>query len=218
VSQQEEKRMKIPMIVRILGAAVLLGSASMLFAQGAVQQTANVVGQGPAGPIVSENGATVIRTKHGISIAFTMPTPAAGSYNYPPPNPFQTVAPVPGTPEVFTGWAFIFKQPENCAVPHQCVPPPPGGPAPNDFTRARGGVYNFSGHAVSGGGTLNLVGYISVGDVQFGGPFGLEDPAGADIHVAVAPHGVLVPELLPEQTRTPVGGPPFWWLALVLAQ
>jgi hypothetical protein len=209
--------MKIPTTIGVLTAAVLLGSASTLFAQGAVKQTANVVGQGPAGPLVSENGATVIRTRNGISIALTMPTPVPGSYNYPPPNPFQTVAPVPGTPEVFTGWAFIFNQPENCAVPNQCVPPPPGGPAPNDFTRARGGVYNFSGHAVSGGGTLNLVGHISVGDPQFGGPFGLENPAGADIHVAVAPHGVLVPELLPDQLRTPVGSPAFWWLALFSA-
>jgi hypothetical protein len=206
--------MKIPTTIGVLTSAVLLGSASVLFAQSAVKQTTHIVGQGPAGPLVSENGATVIRSKDGISIAFTMPTPVPGSYNYPPPNQFQTVAPVPGTPEVFTGWAFIFNHPENCLVPNQCVPPPPGGPAPNDFTRARGGAYNFAGHAVSGGGTLNLIGHISVGDPQFGGPFGLENPAGADIHVAVAPHGALAPELLPSQFRTPVGGPPFWWIAL----
>ena len=127
-----------------------------------------------------------------------------GTYTYPPPNPFQPVAPVPGTPEVFTGWFFFFNQPENCAVPNQCVPPPPGGPAPNDFTTGRGGVYNFAGHAVSGGGTLTLVGNISVGDQQFGGPFALEDPTAAEIHLAVAPHVVLVPELLPGQFRGPV--------------
>ena len=40
-----------------------------------------------------------------------------------------------------------------------------------------------------------------------------ENPAAAEIHVAVAPHGVLVPELMPDQIRTPVGSPPFWWLA-----
>jgi hypothetical protein len=181
---------------------------------GAIKQTVDVVGQGPAGPVVAELGATVIRTKNGVRIALTMPTPMPGSYSYPPPNGFQTIAPAPGTPEVFTGWAFIFNEPENCAVPYECIPPPPGAPAPNDFTEARGGVHNYAGHAISGSGTLNLVGHISVGESRFGGPFGLEDPVGAEIHVAAAPHGVLLPELLPDQINTPVGSPPFWWLAL----
>jgi hypothetical protein len=205
--------MKLSTVIGVFAAAALLASTSTLLAKGVVKQTANVVGQGLAGPLVAENGATVTRTKNGVGIALTMPTPLPGSYNYPPPNPFQPVAPVPGTPEVFTGWAFIFNEPENCAVPNQCIPPPPGAPAPNDFTEGRGGVYNFAGHPVSGGGALNLVGHLSVGESQFGGPFGLENPAGAEIHVAVAPHGVLVPELLPDQIRTPVGSPPFWWLA-----
>ena len=184
------------------------------FAQGADKQLSDVVGQGPAGPVVAADGAQVIRSKQGVTISVAMPTPQSGSYNYPPPNPFQTVAPVPGVPEVFTGWAFIFNAPENCLVPNQCVPPPPNTPAPNDFTRGRGGVYNFSGHAVSGGGALNLVGHIAIGDQQFDGPYGLENPAGAEIHAAIAPHGVLVPDLLPEQIRTPVGNPSFWWIAL----
>ena len=61
---------------------------------------------------------------------------------------------------------------------------------------------------------LSLVGRIAVGEEQFGGPFALDDPANAEVHLAVAPHGVLVPELLPEQLSTPVGSPPFWWIAL----
>ena len=206
--------LKLSTSIGVLAATALLASTSVLFAQGVVRQTVDVVGQGPAGPVVAENGATVTRTKNGVRISVTMPTPEPGSYDYPPSNIFQTVDPVPGTPEVFTGWAFIFNQPENCAVPNQCIPPPPGTPAPNDFTEGRGGVYNFAGHAVSGGGTLNLVGYIFVGEEQFGGPFGLDNPGGAEIHAAIAPHGVLVPELLPEQIGTPVGSPPFWWLAL----
>lgn len=206
--------MKSSIAVSLLGALCLASVSGPGLADGAVKQSADVVGQGPAGPVVAVAGAKVIRSSNGITAAFTMPTPLPGSYRYPPANEFQTVPPVPGTPEVFTGWFFFFNQPENCAIPNQCVPPPPGAPAPNDFTRARGGVYNFAGHAISGGGTLTLVGHISVGEQQFGGPFALENPLGADVHLAVAPHGVLVPELLPEQTRTPVGGPPFWWLAL----
>ena len=185
--------------------------------KGATKQTVDVVGQSPGGPVVSPDGATLIRTKNGITASINMPTPMSGSYAYPPANPFQTVAPVPGTPEVFTGWFFFFNDPENCAVPNGCIPPPPGAPAPNDFTEGKGGVYNFAGHAISGHGSLNLVGHISVGEEQFGGPHALENPAGAEVHLAVAPHGVLVPELMPEQINTPVGNPGFWWLALLPA-
>ncbi len=206
--------MKVSTFYRVLGGALLLASTSVLYADGAVKQTANVAGQGPGGPVVSENGATLIRTRNGITIALSMATPGPGSYNYPPANPFQTVAPVPGTPEVFTGWAFIFNHPERCAVPFQCVPGNPS--ALNDFAanRGDGGAYNFAGHAISGGGSLNLVGHISVGETLFGGVSPLRNPAGADVHVAVAPHGVLVPELLPEQINTPVGNPSFWWIAV----
>jgi hypothetical protein len=164
--------------------------------------------------VVAENGARLVRTPGGITAMLTMPTPAPASYCYPPANPFQPIAPVPGTPEIFTGWFFYFNNPENCAVPHACVPPPGGHPGPNDFTRASGGVYNFAGHAVSGGGTLTLVGHIEVGDAPFGGPAPLDNPTGAEVHLAVAPHGVVIPQLLPDQINTPVGSPPFWWVAL----
>jgi hypothetical protein len=206
--------MKNSIATIVLGSLCLAGVSAPSLAEGVLKQTVNVVGQGPAGPVVSMRGATLIRTAGGITASLTMPTPQPGSYNYPPPNPFQPIAPVPGTPEVFTGWFFFFNEPENCAVPHQCVPPAPTAPAPNDFTTGKGGVYNFAGHAISGGGTLTLVGHISVGEAQFGGPFALENPAGAEIHLAVAPHGVLIPELLPQQINTPVGSPPFWWIAL----
>lgn len=198
----------------LIAAIALVLPSTQTLAKGVVKQTVDVRGQGPAGPVVSPNGGSLIRTKNGVTASINMPTPVPGSYMYPPANAFQTVAPVPGTPEVFTGWFFFFNNPGDCAVPNECVPPPAGAPAPNDFTRARGGVYNFAGHAISGGGSLNLVGHISVGETQFGGPFALENPFGAEIHLAVAPHGVLVPELLPQQINTPVGNPTFWWISV----
>jgi len=206
--------MKLSIVSRVLAACLLLLTSASGFAGGVGSQTSDVFGQGPGGPVVAEGGATLIRTAYGITAALKMPTPEPGSYDYPPTNDFQTVTPVAGTPEVFTGWFFFFNDPANCAVPHQCVPPPPGGPAPNDFTTGRGGVYNFAGHAVSGGGTLNLVGHIAVGERQFGGPYRLENPEAAEVHLAVAPHGVVVPALLPQQIRTPVGNPNYWWIAL----
>ena len=189
--------------------------AENTYAKGAVRQTADVRGQGIGGDVVSPDGASIIRTKKGVTVSINMPTPMSGTYNYPPANPFQTVTPVPGVPEVFTGWLFFFNDPENCAVPNGCSPPPPGAPAPNDFTEGRGGAYNFAGHALSGRGSLNMVGHISVGETQFGGPFALDNPLGAEIHLAVAPHGLLVSELMPQQISTPVGNPTFWWVALL---
>lgn len=207
-----------------LVATLLTGVAGIAQAGGAIKQEVDVVGQALSGAcmaaprqVVAIDGASLVRTANGITASVSMPTPEPGTYCYPPANPFQSIAPVPGTPEVFTGWFFFFNDPENCAVPHACVPPPPGGPAPNDFTRARGGVYNFAGHAISGGGMLNLVGHIETGEKQFDGPFALENPAGAEVHLAIAPHGVVIPELLPDQINTPVGSPPYWWVGLFKA-
>lgn len=210
--------------IMTLATTLLIGVAGVAQAQGAIKQKVSVVGQGLSGAcqvatrqVVATDGASLVRTKNGITASVSMPTPEPGTYCYPPANPFQPIAPAPGTPEVFTGWFFFFNHPENCAIPHACVPPPPGGPAPNDFTRARGGVYNFAGHAISGGGTLNLVGHIETGEEQFGGPFALENPAGAEVHLAIAPHGVVIPELLPDQINSPVGSPPYWWVGLFKA-
>lgn len=206
-------KMKMKMLACLLGVFSLTLLSVQTHAKGAIKQTQDVYGQGIGGPIVSLNGASLIRTKNGVTASIRMPTPVSGEYNYPPANPFQTVTPVAGTPEVFTAWFFFFNEPENCAVPNNCIPPAPGTPAPNDFTEGKGGAYNFAGHAISGSGTLNMVGNISVGETQFGGPFALTNPTGAEIHLAIAPHGVLVPLLLPQQISTPVGSPPFWWLA-----
>jgi hypothetical protein len=209
----ENKKMK--MLACLIAVVLLVLPSSQTYAKGAVKQTVDVIGQGIGGDVVSPDGASIIRTKNGVTVSINMPTPESGSYNLPPANRFQTVAPVPGTPEVFTGWLFFFNEPENCAVPNACIPPSPGTPAPNDYTEGRGGAYNFAGHATSGRGSLNMVGNISVGETQFGGPFALDNPTGAEIHLAVAPHGVLLPEFMPQQFNTPIGNPSFWWVALL---
>jgi hypothetical protein len=185
--------------------------AENTYAKGAIKQTVDVMGQSMGmRPVASPDGAKIIRTKNGVTVSINMPTPMSQTYTY-PDNAF------PGVPEVFSGWLFFFNEPENCATPNGCIPPPPppNTPPVNDFTEGKGGVYNFAGHPTSGGGSLNMVGHISVGETQFGGPFALENPTGAEIHLAVAPHGILIPDLMPQQMRTPAGGPPLWWVALL---
>jgi hypothetical protein len=174
-------------------------------ADGAVGETADVVGQSPAGPVVSEDGASLIRTANGITVAVKMPTPTPFTYNYPPPNAFQPTV-IMGAPEVFTGWAFVFNYPDLCSVP--CDSNDLGVNVP-----ALGGAYNFAGH-VSGGGKLRMAGHVSVGETPFGATHArLENPLGAEIHLAIAPHGTLQSDLMSTQINTPIGSAPFWWLA-----
>lgn len=198
-----------------LPAAVLLLASSQSFGQGVMKATADIFGQGIAGPVVAEGGATLLRTPKGLTISMTMPTPMTGSYAYPPdPSPWQP-APVPGFPEVFTGWAFVFNSPEECAAS------PCAGPTPVS-AEGRVGVYNFAGHVV-GGGTLNLVGHISIGDTVFGHPNPdannpLDNPRGSEVHLAIAPHGALLPDHMPDQIVTPVGNPAYWWISLFIPE
>lgn len=207
--------MKSSVSMLLLPAAVLLLASSQSFGQGVKKATADIFGQGIAGPVVSEGGATLLRTPKGLTISMTMPTPMTGSYEYPPaPSPWQP-APVPGFPEVFTGWAFVFNSPEECAAS------PCAGPT---LSSAEGqvGIYNFAGH-VAGGGTLNLVGHISIGDAVFGHPNSdannpLDNPRGAEVHLAIAPHGVLLPDYMPDQLTTPVGTPAYWWISLFIPE
>ena len=176
------------------GSAVALGSLGSVgtasaSGRGVRKQTADVFGQGPDGPIVAEDGATIRRTPNGISMSVAMPTPAPGTYEYPTEGVAYSGA---GHPETFTLWAFVFNDP----------------PA-DDWD----GAFFVSGHVV-GGPHLNLSGNISTNTEPFAGEY-LENPEGAEVHLAVAPHGELDPGVMPEQIQTPTGpGPDIWWIAL----
>jgi len=183
----------------LFAVCLLIGTQAL--GKGTTRETVDVVGQSSAGPVVSENGATLIRGKKGVTISLSMPTPMAGTYTYP------DVA-VPGHPEVFTGWAFVFNYPHLCTDP--CNSDDIGD------TPAQGGAYNIAGH-VSGGGNLQMVGHISTGETPFGaGHAPLQNPRGAEIHVAIAPHGMLDPSIMPAQIKTPVGPGIHWWLAFFI--
>ncbi len=192
------------MIKTSIGISVMLATA-LVHAGKATTDSEDVSGQGPGGPVVSAGGATIIRTDQGIIAKLKMPTPAPGSYVYPEGNAFQPIV-TEGFPEVFTGWIFIFNEPENCTDP--CNGDDLMNPA------ARGGAYNFAGHVV-GGRTLNFAGRVGIGDETFVG-FPLDNPRGAEVHLAVAPHGELQPDIMPTQITTPIGNPTHWWTAIFL--
>ena len=194
-------------LIKVSLPALLLVLSAPAHSQGAAKDTADVIGQGAGGPLYEEDAATIIRSPKGISASISMATPMPGSYSYPAPNAFQDRV-IPGHPEVFTGWIFIFNNPAECS--DDVCNGDDFGPTP-----ARGGAYNFAGHPVDGS-TLTLTGHISVGDEPFVG-VPLDNPTGAEVHLAVAPHGMVLPDLLPQQINTPIGTPAEWWLALFFA-
>lgn len=169
-----------------VGGLGMTGSAAAN-GRGNTKQTADVFGQGMDGPVVAEQGATIRRTKNGISMTVSMPTPEPGTYTYPTEG--VAFSEEEGPPEVFTLWAFTFDEPGD-------------------------GAYAVAGHVV-GGPNLTLSGRVSTNTEPLPGWVPLENPTEAGVRLAVAPHGALDPELMPEALRTPTGpGPDVWWLAL----
>jgi hypothetical protein len=145
-------------------------------------------------------------------------------YTIPPAGGTSTG--VHGNPEAFSLWVFVFFNPENCV--DGCDGTDlmrPLDPAHPELNVVAGG-YNGGGH-LSGGTQLTMAGHVNRNSATFGGPNADSfagalsqgfDLADAEIHLAVAPHGVLDPALLPEQISTPAGTAPMWWLAFFAPQ
>lgn len=171
-----------------------VAGAAAANSQGVTKQVEDVFGQGLDGPIVAEDGATLRRTNEGLSMSLSMPTPEPGSYTYPSGPEGGAWTDEQGPPEVFSLWCFYFPPEQDS----------PGG----DWT----GVYAAAGHVV-GGPHLTLSSGVSTGAEPFlGDP--LEHSRDAPVRLAVAPHGALDPDVLPEALRTPTGpGPDVWWMA-----
>ncbi|MFP3883812.1 MAG: hypothetical protein ACLFRT_14965 [Actinomycetota bacterium] len=193
-------------VVALLGATVSAAGASPW-------ETEDVFGQGPNGDTVASNGAKINRGSNGITAKVTMPTPEPGSYTY-PEGP--TASGEEGRPEAFSLWVFVFFNPEACDGACDA-----SDLATNPAVVA--GAFNAGGHLVTGP-NLTISGRVTEQNPTFGPPDFAEtiaealdqdyEIADAEVHLAVAPHGALAPELLPSQIKTPAGGPADWWLAI----
>lgn len=127
-----------------------------------------------------------------------MPTPEPGTYTYLSGPEGGAWTDEEGPPEVFTFWCFVF-------IPAQ----DPFNPPDAEWT----GVYAVTGHVVDGL-RLTLSGHGSASSEPFLGE-AVENLRETEVHLAVAPHGALDPDLLPEALNTPTGpGSDVWWLAL----
>lgn len=199
------------LLLTLAAAAALTVSSGIALAASPWEQ-ADIVGQGAGGPVVSAGGAQIHRTANGVSASIEMPTPEPGSYSY-PQGP--TASGVPGHPEAFSLWVFIFFNPDACAG--DCD----GADLQSSDPAIIAGAFNSGGH-LEGGPNLTIAGRVNEQSTVFGGPnaesIGEALSLGhtvtaAEIHLAIAPHGALDPVLLPEAIQTPVGNPTFWWLA-----
>jgi hypothetical protein len=194
--------------VALMVAALMMLTATPATAN-VTKQTSDILNQGEVGTY-ADDGAEVTRKNSGLTIKVTMPVPEPNTYVYPPEVPTPS-----SSPEVFTGWAFVFNNPDGCVEgAGKCGPADVNAQNPGEL-----GVYNFAGHPTGPGGNLVLTGQIRVGQPAGGPPFlpavDLYNVAGAEIHVAIAPHGELDPALMPSQARSPAGSPACscWWLA-----
>jgi hypothetical protein len=219
----------------VLACALLMAMTGAALAQPTTEQAVEVNNEptevlSPGLELLRAEDATLTRTDDGIVIELTMDVPTPGTYTYPDGVPPERQA----APEAFTMWIAIFNYPEECT----------GGEAPflcgaDDFTAvSKGGMYGGAGHVPSidhsGGafeydrateGRMKIVGAVDVGDPQLPDSppdsinFPLENPRGAEVHVAIAPHGQIVPETLSSDLYDPLGGPSCgcWWGAFFLA-
>lgn len=199
--------------ILVLASAVAVLAATALVAGAAPGETEDVFGQGPGGVTVAIDGATIHRTAKGISASVKMPTPEPGTYMY-PEGP--TASGEAGHPEAFSLWVFVFFNPGACDG--DC-----DGSDLSTNPEVVAGAFNAGGHLV-GGPNLTISGKVNQQSPTFGPqdfaetiPEALSEGyeiADAEVHLAVAPHGALTPELLPAQIKTPAGNPSFWWLAI----
>jgi len=210
-------------------------SATLMFTTTAVAQPqpeqADGVENGPievlgGEPTLRAEEATVTRYDDRLVFDVRMDTPWPGSYVYPEEVPDERKA----APEVFTAWVFVFNNPEHCVDADEG-----GSCGGDDFSEeVRGGVYGLAGHVSSvdheGGsfildrgtdGQIVLRGEIRVGDEPRPDlppdttTYPLGNPLGAEVHLAIAPHGQIDPATIATELYAPLGNPTCgcWWVS-----
>jgi hypothetical protein len=216
--------------IRNAGALLLAGSLTVIATGVSAEGLSSPAGLTENFPTPDEllllpENASISRGDDGVHLHLDLQTPEAGSYTYP-----ESIGEGQRQqPEIFTGWAFVFNYPELCDTPYEC--------GANDFNETvKAGVYNFGGVtnslSQSSGGDIVLNaatdGYVRLdGDIVVGQQqrpdlppeattFALENPMGAEIHAAIAPHGQFDAATAADELYNPTGDPGCgcWWVAV----
>ena len=180
-----------------------------------ITENADISGQGGEGQPIAIDGAWLARATDGVRVSAVVPTPIPGSYEYPTrdmvvgwaqPHPVVVTGGADDEEEVFTMWVFIFNYPDLC-TDESCDLDDLASDA-----AARGGSFQADGR-IADRDELELVGSVRFGQLPSSGSF-LENPLGAEVHIAIAPHGkALSGSDLQRQLTGPLGNPTLWWAA-----
>lgn len=215
---------------RTAGALLLAGSLTIIATGASAEGMGSPAGltenfPDPDAQLLLPENTSIDRSDDGVHLHLDLITPKAGAYTYPEDIGKKKQR----QPEVFTGWAFVFNYPELCETPYEC--------GANDFNETvKAGVYNFGGTTNSFSqtsgedfvmnqatdGFVRLSGDIDSGQAQRGDlppggtTFALENPMGAEIHAAIAPHGQFNPKTIAQELYNPTGNPGCgcWWVAV----
>lgn len=213
------RRIEQPWLLAVLliGLIAALVVAVAVLRDESESERSDVLGQGGNGPPLAEGGAELFRRPDGLRGRVDVRTPAPGSYEYPSADMVRdesVVHPevVPGSatqPEVFTLWMFVFNHPDQC-TDGAC-----DGDDIGPDTAARGGVFQIDGR-VADQERLIMAGRIRLGQIA-GNGVALENPLGAEVHYAIAPHGRAAGGGATEvQLNNAIGAIPWWWGASFL--
>jgi hypothetical protein len=201
------------LVVFALAVAVAIVLFTLASPSADVSDFSDVSGQGGEGPLLATRAASLTRSEDGFAVDMNIPTPEAGTYQYPDadmvrPEGASHPEVVPGNSdeaEVFTVWAIVFNAPEFC-TDLACDADDIGD------TPAQGGVFQIDGH-IAAGATSQMAGTVRLGQQAVNGS-PLSNPTSAEIHLAIAPHGKAHSgEDLWSQLNSPIGNPTLWWSA-----
>lgn len=131
--------------------------------------------------------STLVRTRNGVNYRLSTSELEPGS--------------------AYTLWILVFNDPEGCATPLNCVDADIVNPD------AKPDMLYAAGTLVGRRGTATFAGRLKVGDLSgsINDPvslpaFGLMDPFGAEIWLAVHQHGPKIPEFMPDMIQSVDGG------------
>jgi hypothetical protein len=202
-------------IFAVIAGIVVIGAVVFVSVDDAgAGEIADFGNQGDSDSTFAANSADLARSSDGIRVHVVIPTPTPGSYEYPSGDmvpEWSTTHPdvVVGGPsesEVFTMWAIVFNYPELC-TDESCDLDDLADDAP-----AKGGVYQADGR-VADGEELEFSGAVRLGQDPATGS-ALENPFGAEVHLAIAPHGKMLGGSEGwRQLNGPLGNPTLWWAA-----
>lgn len=201
-------------LIAAIGAGVVVAVATVAWPtdDGAGWERTDLTEQGTTDALYAADSARLQRRADGVAVEVDVPAPEPGTYEYPThdmiPPWVESHPPISqgasDAPEAFTLWLFAFNDPSQC-TDTQCDNDDVG-----PDTAARGAVYQVDGR-IAEDGRLRFAGNVRIGQVQLDGAR-LDDPAGAEIHLAVVPHGrALAGSDAVVQLNTPVGNPSLWW-------